>query len=91
MGLGNATPRQVEIDTLMGRAEIDLTGAWRRDAEIDLESRMASGFVRVAADVILEGLSSAESIPHAERNEELSRPRLRFVQDDPLGGFRLER
>lgn len=35
--IGNASPRVVVIDKLLGRADVDLDGAWRSDAELKID------------------------------------------------------
>jgi hypothetical protein len=65
-GLGNASPQRVEFDIKMGYADIDLHGAWIRDAEVELESMLAGGLVRVPKNVKVVGLDGEVSTVSAE-------------------------
>lgn len=86
--LGNASPREVKIECLMGRAEIDLQGAWRQDAEVLLETEMAGGSLRLPETVNVQGLPGAVAVPESE---EVPRPTLRFAVESTLGELAIER
>lgn len=43
--LGNASPSEVDISQSVGEARIDLTGAWRQDAEVRIENRIGEANV----------------------------------------------
>jgi hypothetical protein len=42
-GLGNASPRTVFLEQRFGELDLDLRGAWLRDAEIQIDSEIAGG------------------------------------------------
>ena len=86
--LGNASPQRVKIDSTMAGGEIDLRGAWGRDAEILLETAMAGGTLRLPENVDVEGLDASFVAPEAR---ELPRPTLRFAIESSLGKFKIER
>ena len=88
INLGNASPREIEIDAVMGTVEIDLRGEWRRDAEIDLETKMARGTLRLPRNVEVEGL---ELTGLAMTDAEIPRPTLRFNIDETMGSLKIER
>ena len=52
--LGNASPRIAEIRHSVGETEIDLHGAWRRDAEVHIWCGIGECDVRVPDDVNVE-------------------------------------
>jgi len=54
VGTGNASPVEVEISQAAGRLDLDLRGAWRRDATVRLDCKVGAIDVRVAADVRLD-------------------------------------
>jgi len=56
--LGNASPRVLEVVCRMGGADIDLRGAWSRDADIRLDLAMGGIGLQVPTDVQIEGLES---------------------------------
>jgi hypothetical protein len=85
--LGNASPRRVKIDSTMGGGEIDLRGAWRRDADVLLETEMAGGTLRLPADVDIEGLDDLFMLPG---NAEIPRPTLRFAVESTVGRFTIQ-
>lgn len=64
--LGNASPRVLEITQRMGGIDLDLRGAWRQDAEIDLSIDMGGGALSIPDDVVVRGLS--EKGVKAKRN-----------------------
>lgn len=55
-GVANASPRQLVIAQRMGGGEIDLRGAWVRDAEIRIDTLMGGGALRLPRDVRIVGL-----------------------------------
>jgi len=50
-GLGNASPRVLDLDCRMGGGDVDLRGAWANDADIRLYCRFGGMGVRLPADV----------------------------------------
>lgn len=87
-GIGNASPRQLVCDFSMGGLELDLGGAWQRDAEIRLTANMAGGKVRLPKDVRIEGVPSQriEPLPSTD----LPVPTLRFVVSASSGELEFE-
>jgi hypothetical protein len=57
-GLGNASPQRTSIRHRIGDVNIDLRGAWRRDADIGIRCGIGECAVRVPTDVAVEGLST---------------------------------
>jgi hypothetical protein len=86
--LGNASPAVVKIEASMGGGEIDLRGAWRRDADVLLQSEMAGGTLRLPQGVTIEGLEGVFALSGAE---EIQRPTLRFAVESSVGKFNIRR
>jgi hypothetical protein len=55
-GLGNASPRRLELAFNMGGGAIDLRGAWLRDADIRIEQSMGGVAVQLPRDVVIRGI-----------------------------------
>jgi len=81
--LGNASPRVLDVNCRMGGADIDLRGAWARDADISLDVAMGGMSVQVPDDVRTEGVEG--SVPTLQGNDELSLPLLRFFSKAKMG------
>jgi hypothetical protein len=82
--LGNASPREIAIETTMGGGEIDLRGEWVRDADVRLEAKMAGGSIWLPDDVDVLGLEGAVT---GLVVEESPRPTLRFDAESEMGRF----
>ena len=82
--LGNASPRILDVTCRMGGADIDLRGAWSRDADIRLDVAMGGMAVEVPDEVQVQGLE-AFSGALLEENEELPLPVLRFSVKEKMG------
>lgn len=81
-GLGNASPRRLDLDVHMGGVQLDLRGRWTADADVRITSRMAGGVVRLPEDVRVLGLSLQQIPLPGEVREGL--PLLSFTFDgDP--------
>ena len=88
IGIGDASPRLLSVEATMGNADIDLRGNWQRDAEIDLEVRMAGGSLRLPRGVDIEGLDVAGGF---RADDEVERPTLNFVVQQSMGELRIVR
>jgi hypothetical protein len=55
-GLGNASPRRLDVSYRMGGIEMDLGGRWLTDAEINIRGGMGGGTIHLPSGVIMEGL-----------------------------------
>ncbi|MCP3978293.1 MAG: hypothetical protein GY716_03035 [bacterium] len=86
--LGNASPRRTKVETRLGRVDMDLAGAWRRDADLQFEMRLTGGRVRVPQGVRVEGLELDATLPE---DRESSVPTLRFRVEKDVGDLRFER
>ena len=75
--LGNASPRQLDIDFSMGGGLLDLRGAWRDDAQVNISASMGGGEVRLPRDVAIEGLELDR--PRPSSTPELPLPTLKFT------------
>lgn len=82
-GLGNASPRVLDVYCRMGGAEIDLRGAWLGDADISLDVAMGGMVVQIPDDVRVEGVEG--SVPTLADSEEVSMPLLRFTSKSKMG------
>jgi hypothetical protein len=86
--LGNASPRNLDVEVSMGGFELDLGGHWLADAAISIDSRMSGTEVRLPRGVRIEGLEGSAIGPLVEPETPL--PRLTFeVYHDERGEFRV--
>jgi hypothetical protein len=83
-GLANLAPRVLEVETLMGGAELDLRGSWLRDSDIRLAVTMGGIEVRLPAGVDVHGLAGAGD-RLAPASPEIPRPQLRFSVSESMG------
>jgi hypothetical protein len=75
-GLGNASPRLLDVSYRMGGIEMDLGGRWLADAEINISGGDGGGVVHLPSGVILEGLNRRSIEPPIA--PELKPPTLSF-------------
>lgn len=62
--LGNASPRKVDVRCSRVGLNLDLSGPWRQDAEISIDSQMGEvAVLRLPKDVNLKGLGSDVKVP----------------------------
>jgi len=83
-GLGNASPRILDVDCGMGGAEINLTGAWRNDCDARLSVRMGGIAAFVPDDMVVE---TEHEVQGAMRrtDSEMPQPVLRLVVEESMG------
>ena len=55
-GLGNASPAELEVEYRMGGFTFDMTGEWKRDAQIRFEGASGGGAVIIPTSVRVEGV-----------------------------------
>jgi len=82
-GVANASPRILEAGFSMGGGYLDLSGAWQRDAEIDISQSMGGVSVQLPLDVIIRGLGRHDTKLDGEDESEL--PVLRFSTSSNMG------
>jgi hypothetical protein len=82
-GLGNASPRRLEVESSMGGMDLDLRGAWAVDSEISIGNRQGGASVRLPRDVNIVGIEQGRMI--APGNEELPPPTLTFSVESDNG------
>lgn len=82
--LGNASPEQLDVHCRMGGADIDMTGQWRGDSDIDLNVRMGGMSVTAPRDVFVFGVPTIHE-PSLAQQEEVARPRLTFHLQQSMG------
>jgi hypothetical protein len=76
-GLGNASPRVVDVTCRFGGVSMDLDGAWACDSDLWLDAALGGIAVSVPSDV--QVLHNEETPVALEKNEEtVSMPQLRF-------------
>jgi len=83
-GLGNASPRRLEIELSMGGGDIDLGGAWSRDAQITIDQRMGGASVRLPRGVDIRGLDRPGGLD-SPGLDEVPRPVLTFSVSSGFG------
>jgi hypothetical protein len=81
--VGDASPAEVEIDSVLGWSRIDLRGAWRYDATVSLETEASRGTVKLPEDVQFVGLDQVNSRPSTA---EVPLPTLQFEVEGRAGG-----
>lgn len=86
-GLGNASPRRLDVDYRAAGLDMDLGGHWQRDAEITINGSSGGGVVHLPAGVILEGLDLGGI--EAPVDPELQPPTLTFSMSTGLGTLEL--
>jgi hypothetical protein len=62
-GLGDASPRKLDVEFTMGGMEIDLRGNWRTDAEITVRTSQGGGALRLPRGVEIVGLKTSRIRP----------------------------
>jgi hypothetical protein len=82
VALGNASPRELELEASMGGVELDLRGAWVTDATIRIAARMGGVEVVLPGDVNVAGVD--ERLPGA-RQAEVRLPTLTFDVEEARG------
>jgi len=81
--IGNASPRELDIEFSMGGLHLDLTGAWQRDADISIRHKMGGGAVQLPRNARIEGLPSGSG-PKRDRSGS-GLPVLRFRVSSEMG------
>ena len=74
-GLGNASPRQLDMDLRMGGINLDLRGQWAQDSDIRIEWDMGGASVVLPANVAIEGVEGHAGVAPGG---EVPAPTLRF-------------
>ena len=85
--LGNASPRELEVDFSMGGMDLDLRGRWAGDSDISLRSSMGGGVLRLPRDVRIEGLATSRIGDPTET--EVEPPTLRFSVSSDMGNLEI--
>jgi hypothetical protein len=86
-GLGNASPRRLDVSYSMGGIEMDLGGRWQRDAVININGGVGGGVLHLPAGVIMEGLDLGGI--EARVAPELQPPTLTFSLSTSMGKLEL--
>jgi hypothetical protein len=86
-GLGNASPRRLDVSYRAGGIDMDLGGRWQRDAAIHISGGMGGGVVHLPAGVIMEGLDLGGI--EARVAPELKPPTLAFSISTSMGKLEL--
>lgn len=82
-GLGNASPRRLDVAYSTGGIDMGLAGNWIKDAEINIERGIGGGVVHLPQGVIIEGLDREPARPPADPEREI--PTLRFSVSGGIG------
>jgi hypothetical protein len=86
-GLGNASPRRLDVTYNRCGLDMDLGGRWLADAEIEIHGGMGGGVVHLPSGVILEGLDLGSiEVPTPQ---ELNPPTLKFSMSTGAGYLEL--
>ncbi len=84
VGLGNASPRRLDIGFRMGGGDVDLRGAWSRDAQITINQSMGGASVRLPNEVDIRGLDRRGGL-QSPGLDEIPRPVLTFDVSSQFG------
>jgi hypothetical protein len=94
--LGNASPREVDIEQSVGEAHIDLSGPWARDADVRIENRIGEASVvapegvKVEVDRASVALGEQRvSVPETESLPD-NAPTLRLRLEGSIGEVRVD-
>lgn len=82
--LGNASPERIDLYQSVGKMELDLRGAWRRDAIINIEQEIGNGHIVLPSNVRLEGVGNLG----VSDLKESQLPLLRFTTESLAGAIR---
>jgi hypothetical protein len=75
--LGNASPRELNLEMSMGGGDVDLRGQWVNDADVNIRFSMGGCSVRLPKDVVLEGLDRTGM--SVGNDQEIQPPTLSFT------------
>lgn len=81
--VGNASPREIDVDFGMAGLEMDLNGRWLQDSDITINGRMAGAVLQIPNDVLVEGLARGGIDP--AKAQEIKPPTLRFETSIEMG------
>ncbi|MBU8871131.1 MAG: hypothetical protein KOO60_09755 [Gemmatimonadales bacterium] len=82
--LGNASPRFLDVNCKMGGAEIDLSGHWLNDCDLNLGIRMGGMAVLLPEDIRVTGVPDISPDP-LKKNSEVPVPALNFNMKQKMG------
>ena len=82
-GIGNASPRELDVSFSMGGGYIDLRGPWQQDAEINIDQSMGGVSLQLPRNVVLRGIGRHDTEGPFEGGEEV--PVLRFSTSSHYG------
>lgn len=84
--LGNASPKELDIQHGVGAVHVDLGGLWLRDAAVDFRVAFGEGQLRLPEGVRITGLESTVSQP---AEEEIPKPTLDISTHFDVGDIRV--
>lgn len=88
-GLGNASPRRLDLEWSMGGGAVNLDGHWLRDAEIHIDHRMGGLAVGLPDGVIVRGLDGFGIAPQA--TDDIPLPVLTFHVSAEMGEIEFQK
>jgi hypothetical protein len=86
-GLGEASPRRLDVECRMGGMELDLRGNWVVDSEISIRTSQGGASVRLPRDVEIVGLDTDRVALRGD--EESPRPTLTFSVSADQGNLEI--
>ncbi len=86
-GIGNASPRKLEVDLRMGGMNLDLRGQWMQDSDISITWNMGGARVVLPANMAIQGVEGHEG---AAPGGEVPPPTLRFELDGKMDDIEFE-
>jgi len=87
VSLGNASPRQLDVEHSMGGMSLDLRGRWTGDATVRISSSMGGGALTLPRGVKIEGLQGIDGVE--ESSAAAGAPTLAFSVENEMGEMRV--
>ncbi|TDI12833.1 MAG: hypothetical protein E2P04_04755 [Acidobacteria bacterium] len=86
-GIGNASPRKLEVYLRMGGMNLDLRGQWMQDSDISITWDMGGASVVLPANMAIQGVEGYEGVAPGG---EVPPPTLRFELDGKMDDIHFE-
>jgi hypothetical protein len=87
--LGNASPAKLRVRHGVGASQVDLTGVWRIDSDIEYRVAFGGGELYLPRGIRIEGLDRGVRPLARDESEELSTPTLRISTHFDVGDIRV--
>jgi hypothetical protein len=89
--IGNASPREVEINHRMGGMDVDLRGNWLCDSDVRVSNMMGGGKISVPDNVRVEWTGDVTAPGESLRSQEIPRPNMKLAISSFWGSANIDR